>query len=262
MLSRDKGNIRTSLGEHRSYGQFCREERNLAAAFYHCLLLGDNLDRFLRHVRCPFAIEKGEDSIHLEYAYLRDAWHALGRDNGKKRHIILEHLDLNGTELARVSPRDFNAYFGVVKPSQHDIQMPSTWSLRHYCNRFRSEEELLKVSQFKWVFRIKPDIVVHTSQNTCVCIETKLTSEQGSYPQRKEEKRIWTERGLKSVSQSEMQRHLMEQILGFETHFVWLTKTGTAAPSGYTPTSWRSAFSAMDMNGVPGFLLEMVSSVT
>ena len=46
-----KKNIREIVGKTDRYSKFVREERNLAAIFYHVLLQGDNTERFFNLIK-------------------------------------------------------------------------------------------------------------------------------------------------------------------------------------------------------------------
>ena len=45
-----------------------REERNLAAIFYHVLLINNNLERFITKLKIDFPIIPEEMGIYFEYA--------------------------------------------------------------------------------------------------------------------------------------------------------------------------------------------------
>ena len=57
-----------------------------------------------------------------------------------------------------------------------------------YLNKnIKNNDEFEAVCKFKWAFNIKPDIVIHTSLESAVCIEAKLESDESTYPKNKKE---------------------------------------------------------------------------
>jgi hypothetical protein len=58
-----KASARSLLGWNEGYHAICREERNVAAIFYHLLLQGTNLRRFLGHVKCKLPIRADEIAV-------------------------------------------------------------------------------------------------------------------------------------------------------------------------------------------------------
>jgi len=180
-------NIRSYIEKSGRYFEYNREERNLAAIFYHALLLEGNLEIFLQKLGHPFPVLKSELAIYYEYAYLRDLWFKIGDDNETKRALILDTLNPNNKDtLHNLSIFEFNHYFGAApQPSSKFIQSPGNWSISSFDANIKSNDEFIKASKFKWCFNAKPDIVIHTSNNSAICIEAKLESEEGKYPSSK-----------------------------------------------------------------------------
>jgi hypothetical protein len=123
-------------------------------------------------------------------------------------------------------------------------------------NKKIKEEDFEKVCKFKWAFNIKPDIVIHTSLDSAVCIETKLESGEGSYPQNKKETEIFDERGLDRIKQTDMQKYLMDIILGINTTFVLLVKKSTIPKDN--KFVWREVFDSLDLKNIPSYMYETI----
>lgn len=187
-------NIRNYLNWNDNYYKINREERNLAAIFYHLLLKDKNMKMFLNLIGCNFEIIDNEFSIYFEYAYLRDLWATI-KKNDKKRELIYKFLKIkNINVIKQFSIEKFNEFFGArPKASKNHIQSPSTWSIKNYTDQL-DDQDFLEVCKFKWAFKAKPDIVIHTSYNNAICIETKLFSSESSYPSNKEEKKYLKKR--------------------------------------------------------------------
>jgi hypothetical protein len=243
------------------YYQINREERNLAAIFYHVLLLEDNLFRFLEKVSCDFSVNPNELGIYFEYSYLRDLWKHIGNNNQVKRELIYNFLKPRQIEtLKLMSTSEFNTYFGAVpRASEKYIQSPSNWSIVRFKTNIVDDDEFLKTCRFKWAFNAKPDIVIHTSHETAICIECKLESGEGTYPANKEEIREFRRRNLNPVGQTELQRYIMEDLLGIQTKFIFLVqKSRTNSPS-HSSLLWKEAFAGLNINGCPTFIKEQIS---
>ena len=254
-------NIRQFLKCESNYSTFNREERNLAAVFYHLLLSKDNLHRFLDFIDCDFKIVPEQLGVYFEYAYLRDIWSTI-TDNETRRHLILDFLKPSESDrLSRVSILDFNEYFGAVpRASAEYIQCPSNWSIRRYESTITDNDDFLKVCKFKWSFNAKPDIVIHTSRDEAVCIEAKLESGEGRYPSQEREKAIFRERGIKTVGQMELQHYMMTELLGIHAMFLFLVKKVNQKSTTHTTISWDEAFRAMDTDGAPAFVRQFIAS--
>ncbi len=61
-------NVRSLTGFERPYYEINREERNLAAIFFHVLLLADNLERFLRRTGSTQPLHPEQAGAYFEYA--------------------------------------------------------------------------------------------------------------------------------------------------------------------------------------------------
>jgi len=256
-------NIREYLNWNRSYSAINREERNLAAVFYHVLLLKGNLSQFLGLIKCPFEVLQSEMGIYLEYAFIRDLWSQI-KDNDTKRGLILELLKPTNTqELQDMSVSEFNRHFGAVpKPSKKYIQSPGLWSVPRFDSTIEDDDEFMNVCMFKWAFNAKPDIVIHTSRDEAVCIEAKLESSEGRYPQAGGEKKIFKSPGLEYVRQTRLQKYLMEDLLGIRTQFVFLVQRTGQTSETHQVLLWADVFKSLDVSGLPGFMREMISAIS
>ena len=265
-------NFREIAGVSENYSKFNREERNRAAIFYHLLLKKGNINKFLRFIDCEDKIKCEEFGIYFEYAYLRDLWHGLKRDDRKKKielnlvnekkiEIIKKFLphDIFQTDWRYENVEEFNNYF-VFRPSKQHIQNPGRWNISRLNKNIKNNDEFEAVCKFKWAFNIKPDIVIHTSLDSAVCIETKLESGEGSYPQNKKETEIFDERGLDRIKQTDMQKYLMKKLLGIKTSFVLLVKENVKPPPDYIVKTWTDLFAKLDTNDSLPFMKDMMEN--
>jgi hypothetical protein len=257
-------NIRTSLDFINGYYLINREERNLAAIFYHLLLQKDNLHRFLGTISCSFPIIETELAIYFEYAYLRDLWNYIDKKETEidkrniiKKKIILDFLKpINIGDLSIMSTYEFNKYFGAVpRPSSTDIQSAGNWSIRFYDDKIGNNEEFLKTCKFKWCFNAKPDIVIHTSHNTAICIEAKFESSEGKYPSNDKEKEIFKRRGIGLVGQLSIQKKIMDELLGIKTQYIFLVQKKSPSDTHET-FSWKEVFNDLDTTESHHFIKE------
>jgi hypothetical protein len=261
-MKNSASNLRQLLDTQAPYHTINREERNLAAIFYHVLLYGDNLQKFLGKFGFDFSVKENEMGIYFEYAFLRDLWKTMGVDNDKKRRVILELLQPENRDfLEGCSIEAFNSYFGAVpRPSKTDIQSPSNWSIPKYNSNITSNQEFLKVSKFKWSFNAKPDIVIHTSFDEAICIEAKYESKEGKYPSNKIEVKIFNGRKLNTIGQLEIQQNIME-LLGVNAKFLFLVqkKSGPKKLDGIKELSWKEAFKVMDYAHAKPFIKDWIN---
>jgi len=255
-------NIRDFVGLDKPYSAFNREERNLAAIFFHTLVLGENTSRFLALAGCTPPEPSWEPQIYFEYAFLRDLWATQIPTNQQKRDTILQLLAPSDAErLRRCDIESFNAHFGATpKPSITDIQSPGRWSVRRFHGTITSNEDFLATCMFKWAFNAKPDLVIQAGPNRCVCIEAKLKSPEGKYPTDDKERAIFRARGLPSVTQTDLQRHAMEVLLGFRTDFVFLAQRASRTTS-HRFLTWTQAFDAMNTDSLPRYMKDTLAAV-
>ena len=110
---------------------------------------------------------------------------------------------------------------------------------------------------FKWAFNAKPDIVIHTSSDEAVCIECKFESGEGTYPSHKDEIKEFRERKLPVVSQTELQKQILEEMLGIKTQFIFLVQKENKS---FTHKSilWSEVFQVLNLEGHPHFILEWI----
>lgn len=253
-------NIRSFLNWNKGYYEINREERNLAAIFYHALLLDDNLTKFLNTISCEFPIKRDEVGIYFEYSYLRDLWFNIKNDNEVKRNLIYKFLNPNNIEeLEQMSVYEFNQYFGAVPTASHEyIQSPGNWSIERYRKNIKDNNEFLKVCKFKWAYNAKPDIVIHTSHDTAICIECKIESGEGTYPTKPSEVKEFQNRGLALVTQTSLQKYIMEDLLGIKTQFLFLVQKEASKSETHTTLLWKDAFSNLKIDNCPLFIKEWI----
>ena len=262
-------NIREIGGTDPAYWSICREERNYAAILFAALCMPGNDKLFLDlcGVKDPIDDEFG---IYFEYAYLRDYWNGLKdksdeKLNELKKRIIGESLGipvvneiLKGSDLATI-----NEKLGVSgRPSKKFIQSPGRWTVKGLDKiEFLDNDYFLKLCKFKWAFNIKPDIVIHLSKSRAICIEAKHESGEGQYPSSKEEKAIFSRRGLKNVGQLELQQYLMNELLGIQTDFVFIVSKMEQTQQ-HKVMHWGDVFAEMNLEGMPLFARNMAKAIS
>jgi len=261
-------NIREIGGTDPAYWSICREERNYAAILFAALCMPGNAKIFLDlcGVKDPIDDEFG---IYFEYAYLRDYWNGLMDEsdeklNELKKRIISESLDIPAVSkiLKQTDLSTTNMELGVSGiASKKFIQSPGRWTVKGLDNKFSDNDQFLKLCKFKWAFNIKPDIVIHLSKSRAICIEAKHESGEGQYPSSKEEKAIFSRRGLKSVGQLELQQYLMNELLGIQTDFVFIVSKMEQTQQ-HKVMHWGDVFAEMNLEGMPLFARNMAKAIS
>ena len=86
-----------------------------------------------------------------------------------------------------------------------------------------------------------------------LCIEAKWDSGEGFYPASDKEKAIFQRRGIPYLSQTSVQRYLVDEMLGFEGTFAYLARRrfDTAAGHGIT---WAEVIGSLDRSNTPAFI--------
>jgi hypothetical protein len=246
-------NIRRLSGENSEYYKLNREERNLCATLYHLLLENNNLKKFLTLIDCKY--EVNEPEIYVEYAFIRDIWHKIKEQkttpnsNQKKKNIIMECFPSKRKDWEKKDISGFNAVFISARaPSVKEIESPSNWNVKKLSETFENDkQEFLNACIFKWAFNAKPDMVIHTSQNTAICIECKLESGESTYPSNAEEKKIFDQLRLARVKQTEVQEKIMK-LLGFDAQHINIAKQKLPNENTFT---WKEIFSKLERPNSP-----------
>jgi len=245
----------------KNYYKINREERNYAAIFFAALCKPNNSKLFLNY--CGLDYKENKDfGIYFEYAYLRDLWYNL-KNEDTKREIIRQFLPINGIDdILKTPTKEINKKFGVAgEPSSEFIQFPGKWAITKYNNNYPDNDDFYKICKFKWSFNIKPDIVIHLDKDHAICIEAKYESGEGSYPSSEVEKSIFNKRGLKYVGQMELQKYMMEDLLGIKSDFMFLVYKKENSNT-HKIISWKEAFGSIDMSEMPEFAIEMTKNIS
>jgi len=254
-------NIREITKLSPNYFEINREERNYAAILFAALCLPGNAERFLKY--CGFNESIGpEFGIYFEYSYLRDLWFKINNED-LKFDILQQMLKIeNISNILNKPIKEINRYFGVSgKPSSKFLQFPGKWSIRKFNNNFPDNDDFLKICKFKWSFNIKPDIVIHLDKNRPICIEAKYESIEGSYPSSNVDKSIFNDRGISYVGQMELQKYMMEELLGFNADFMFLVFKKEKSKT-HKVISWGEAFSSVDIKKLPDFAKHMAKNIS
>lgn len=254
-------NLRTFTSQIKPYATFNREERNLAAIFFHALNLGDNTARFLQASGCRAPDPSWETAIYYEFAYIRDLWNDIESEQ-LKRDLILHFLRRHDEDRLRTCDTEaFNTHFGAMpKPSKGYIQSPGNWSVRLFERTIQDNDDFLATCMFKWSFNAKPDIVIQTGPDRCVCIEAKLESGEGQYPTSSEEKALFNRRGLPRVAQTDLQRYALKNLLGFDTEFLFLSPKPSSSGT-HRLVTWGAAFDSMDTTTLPTYMKQTIAAM-
>lgn len=240
-----------------NYSEINREERNYAAILFAAICKPGNTEKFLKY--CGFEGKIGPDfGIYFEYAYLRDLWSKIEREEIRK-DIIRQKLNISGIdEILKLPLKEINQKFGVGgEASSEYLQYPGKWAIVKYDRNFPDNSDFEKICRFK----IKPDIVIHLDKNKAICIEAKYESGEGSYPASELEKAIFNRRGIKYVGQMELQKYMMEDLLGVKTDFMFLVFKKEKSET-HKVISWAEAFESIDMNEMPKFAKVMADKIS
>ena len=259
-------NLRELLNENGlhangDYHTFNREERFYAALLYHFLLKPKELRKFLdlineKSKEFPDSIHHDFDpsniKIFFEYAHVRDLWDAAKKESGitpdqlnrKLRSVIVSLLDPpDDFGLTNKSDSDFNAFFGAKSVTK--IQMPGRWNKQNFSDWVMKNGDLefaKRACRLIWAFNAKADLVIHTGNNRAICIEAKVDSAESKYRAADFER-----------SQTQIQEYILNELLGYKTTFVVLSKNGKVGIRSKLPDEksiglcWQDVFGLMDL---------------
>lgn len=220
-------NKREDLKEISGYADVVREERYFCAVLYHCMLNDpEGMQRFLQlcgverkgPARCDV------QGVFVEYAMARDLWNCL-EENEAKQEYLVSHAALP-PGMRELTVEEFNKKLVSGRISPKYIQSPGRWKL----DKVRSIST--KACKLKWAFNVKPDIVIELDNDTVVCVEAKVESREDKYAKGEdleiidilEESEAECSEGF--GAQCEVQRFLMDEVLGFkDARMIFLSKT-------------------------------------
>jgi len=253
--------IQDKLGFHWPYSSILQDRCNYAAMLYAALSHSQNAGRFLSF--CDVPVTKDADvRYYFEYAFLRDLWNT-ELDNEKLRSALRSFLKVGEIETIVAKPiHELNGLFIESKsPSEKWVQSPGRWSVTKIDTVFPKNGDLLAACKFKWAFNIKPDIVFEIDRDRAICIEIKYESGEGQYPTNPKEKEIFRRRGIPYVGQTEVQKYMMEELLGMKTEFRFLVSK-KATSSTHKVIDWKETLAALDLSGLPAFQQEMAKAIS
>ena len=194
--------------------------------------------------------------------------------------LLANHATINKIFSDTDDVKEINKALGVGGPlSKKYIQSPGRWSIakldaNKYFKGTENDEIFLKLCMFKWAFNIKPDIVIHIDKSTAICIETKYESGESQYPTSKTEVDIFNRRWKDKVEptpferdiftnltrprikQMQLQKYLMEDLLGIKTKFV-LVGPENFKSVAYKYKGWSDVFTDTALADMPQFVCEM-----
>lgn len=98
-------------------------------------------------------------------------------------------------------------------------------------------------------------------RDRAICIEIKYESREGQYPTSPREKEIFRRRRIPYVGQTEVQKYMMEELLGMKTEFRFLVSK-KATSSTHKVIDWNETLAALDLSGVPAFQREMAKAIS
>ena len=240
------------------YREVNREERHIAATLYSLMLSDRPGLQTLLEEACGVACTQGEAEqarVWFEFTFLRDWWHALGREEQRAAALRLllaavetgeDGPDTGGVaeriaELCARTAPELNALFSS-RPSRTSIESPARWSTGVILDSLSDDPDLARRAvRLAWSFRIKPDIVVTIGSDRAVVFEAKWDSPEDKYR--------CAEIGL-SLGQMQLQRDMFTRLLGLapdRVHSVLLARrlrrrhAGVAAAAEPLVT-WPQAF--------------------
>ncbi len=111
-----------------------------------------------------------------------------------------------------------------LRNASSNIESPGHWRPAVFKDSFEKihlgaaecKEAIKAATYLKWLFNIKPDLVIQISEKKAICIECKYESRESIYGDKK---------GV-HIHQTELQEILMTKILGFECYCMTITKAG------------------------------------
>ena len=259
------------------YYQFVREERLFCGALTHLLMQkGPNLATFLQLVNAKAQADSqlpltrlDEAEVYVEFAFLRDYWHGLDRDNRAKRRLIFDLLSrVDGlrhyqSDSFPNAVAEFNAIFMGVPGGRikNDIVSPGRWSVTGLFERFGARpDEFRDFCRFKWSFNIKPDIVVLLPGSKPLCVEAKFESKEGRYPTSSSDcvafdAAFGEEEG--HVGQIELQQFMFATLLDAPCQSVFIGRSALSVPDSIS-LSWEEVFKRLDLTSSIGYVRRLV----
>jgi len=165
---------------------------------------------------------------------------------------LLDTADVRA--LGGTSTAAWNEHFGRAGKtlSTKHMQSRGWWALTRYDPHIADDDEFVKTTRFKWSWKIKPDLVVHTTLDHALVIEAKLESGEGRYPANTADRAVFIHRQLDPVPQTALQQHMLK-VLGVTTKSVCVVNKANIAPTGFQQLLWYEVFAALDLTGLPTF---------
>ena len=102
--------------------------------------------------------------------------------------------------------------------------------------------------------------MIHLDKDRAICIEAKYESTEGEYPGQGKDKEIFTARKLTNVKQMELQKYMMEDLLGIETDLISLVFKRKQSET-HKALTWAEAFQCVDLKNLPKFARDMLKNV-
>ena len=265
------------LASGKRYYQFVREERLFCAALAHLLMQkGSNLTTFLQLVNAKSPADSqlpltriDEAEVYVEFAFLRDYWHGLARDNDAKRRFIFD-LFSRVDRLRHYESDSFPSVIGEFNGTfmgspgtriRNDIVYPGRWSVTGLFERFGARpDEFRDFCRFKWSFNIKPDVVVLLPGSDPLCVEAKFESKEGRYPTSSSDcvafdAAFGEEQG--HVGQIELQQFMFDKLLDARCQSVFIGRSALSEPDSIS-LSWEEVFKQLDLTSSIGYVRKLV----
>lgn len=250
-----------------TYANYCREERNFAALLYARLIRPAGLRHFLGLLDIDTVDRIDEAEVFFEYAHARDLWHHFGQHEGmpanqrnaERREFIRKLIGAPEGFMAGKGVAEFNRFFIDERASTDTIQAPSRWDQRLFDrwagldgseeppakdSGYRTVDFAKRICRLKWAFNAKADLVINLPDSKAVCVEIKVASGESVY-------RAGSGESSFKMTQTELQAYVLEELLGYETHFVLLTPRRTKSrgkapePNGPQALTWSEVLTAL-----------------
>jgi hypothetical protein len=105
------------------------------------------------------------------------------------------------------------------------------------------------------------NLVIQPDAGHALCVEAKFESPEGLYPTSGEEKKVFDKLDLPRVKQTELQKYLLESLLGLDAELLMVTSGKKKSPVGQKHLSWGQVFSALDIEGESPFVVGWVEAI-
>ncbi|MBF5096589.1 hypothetical protein F1643_21610 [Azospirillum sp. INR13] len=233
------------------------------ATLYYLLHQGDNLRLFLDHFGINWPINWAETAIYPEYAFLRDHWMSLARQEGKSktqptalgRSFLISaftRLSMSSSVIEwaqSLSISHFNLHF-AGRGSPGGYIYPGDWRVECYGPSIRDaggqDSDIRSVYLLKASFHARPDLVIHLSPEHAIAVEAKLESPEARHPRDKFDRQVLREHCpiiQDGFLQTKLYEWLLDAVMGYSHSRAFIVR---AKGEGANTRTWNSVMSTLD----------------